>query len=281
MGQIGGPCFPPNVLPMGVPKAHCGTATVIDPNLVCKNGFCQQKPFGPGGLPPTPPPKLPGAGQQCTTQGKCQPGLNCHMITDKMGVCMKPPTPPPKLPGAGQQCTTQGKCQPGLNCHMITDKMGVCMKPPAPLPKLPGAGQQCTTQGKCQPGLNCHMITDKMGVCMKPPAPGQPGEGQRCLLPNQFPGSGLRGNCQSGLVCKTSGDLGVPICMKPTKSGMGSKEILTIIGLIFLGLCFLCGLAKMGMKNARREANCDKACGAFVFLGVALIAVSSVLKSSN
>ena len=31
MGQIGGPCFPPNVLPMGVPKAHCGTATVIDP----------------------------------------------------------------------------------------------------------------------------------------------------------------------------------------------------------------------------------------------------------
>jgi hypothetical protein len=203
MGQIGGPCFPPNVLPMGVPKAHCGTATVIDPNLVCKNGFCQQKPFGPGGLPPTPP------------------------------------------------------------------------------PKLPGAGQQCTTQGKCQPGLNCHMITDKMGVCMKPPAPGQPGEGQRCLLPNQFPGSGLRGNCQSGLVCKTSGDLGVPICMKPTKSGMGSKEILTIIGLIFLGLCFLCGLAKMGMKNARREANCDKACGAFVFLGVALIAVSSVLKSSN
>jgi hypothetical protein len=162
MGQIGGPCFPPNVL-MGVPKAHCGTATVTDPNLVCKNGFCQQKPFGPGGLPPAP----------------------------------------------------------------------------------------------------------------------SPGEGQRCLLPNQFPGSGLRGNCQSGLVCKTSGDLGVPICMKPTKSGMGSKEILTIIGLIFLGLCFLCGLAKMGMKDAKRKGNCDKACGAFVFLGVALIAVSSVMKSSN
>ena len=40
-------------------------------------------------------------------------------------------------------------------------------------------------------------------------------------------------------------------------------------------------LAKMGMKDAKRKSNCDKACGAFVFLGVALIAVSSVLKSSN
>ena len=62
---------------------------------------------------------------------------------------------------------------------------------------------------------------------------------------------------------------------------MKTKEILTIIGLIFLGLCFLCGLAKMGMKDAKRKGNCDKACGAFVFLGVALIAVSSVLKSSG
>ena len=30
-------------------------------------------------------------------------------------------------------------------------------------------------------------------------------------------------------------------------------------------------MAKMGMKDAKRKSNCDKACGAFVFLGVALI----------
>lgn len=88
--------------------------------------------------------------------------------------------------------------------------------------------------------------------------------------------------CNKGLTCVSG--VPSPVCMPPpppTKSGMGSKEILTIIGLIFLGLCFLCGLAKMGMKDAKRKGNCDKACGAFVFLGVALIAVSSVMKSSN
>ena len=160
-----------------------------------------------------------------------------------------------------------------------------CTNPPIIVDPRNPAGKKL----RCQPGLVCTILPGLgpggTAVCLPPgpsgPSGSAPGEGQRCLLPNQFPGSGLRGNCQSGLVCKTSGDLGVPICMKPTKSGMGSKEILTIIGLIFLGLCFLCGLAKMGMKDAKRKGNCDKACGAFVFLGVALIAVSSVMKSSN
>ena len=159
-----------------------------------------------------------------------------------------PPVTPSVLPGEGQPCTKQGNCRGNLVCADFGHRAGTCVKPPPPPPPvpasvLPGEGQTCTKQGNCRQGLNCYMITEKMGVCMKPPAP--------------------------------------PVPPPPAKSGMGSKEILTIIGLIFLGLCFLCGLAKMGMKDAKRKGNCDKACGAFVFLGVTLIAVSSVMKSSN
>jgi hypothetical protein len=157
---------------------------------------------------------------------------------------LPPKTPSSVLPGEGAQCTKQGNCRGNLVCADFGHRAGTCVKPPpVPASVLPGEGQTCTKQGNCRQGLNCYMITEKMGVCMKPPAP--------------------------------------PVPPPPTKSGMGSKEILTIIGLIFLGLCFLCGLAKMGMKDAKRKGNCDKACGAFVFLGVTLIAVSSVMKSSN
>ena len=50
------------------------------------------------------------------------------------------------------------------------------------------------------------------GVGGGPSSPGPPGKGQRCLLPSEFPGSGLQGNCKPGLVCKSGYDT-MPICM--------------------------------------------------------------------
>ena len=150
----------------------------------------------------------------------------------------------------------QPRCAPPLVCGYDGIGKRVC--------KAPAPGYKPGSPGKPAPagtlGMPCTQVTDNVSTC---------GKGLTCV-----PG------------------VPSPVCMPTppgpsgpsgpaTKSGMGSKEILTIIGLIFLGLCFLCGLAKMGMKDAKRKGNCDKACGAFVFLGVALIAVSSVLKSSN
>ena len=147
----------------------------------------------------------------------------------------------------------QPRCAPPAKCDTNdgSSTFGKCMLPPPTPGKKPDPGSY---------GMPCIQLTDNVSTCNK------------------------------GLTCVPG--VPSPVCMPTppgpsgpsgpaTKSGMGSKEILTIIGLIFLGLCFLCGLAKMGMKDAKRKSNCDKACGAFVFLGVTLIAVSSVLKSSN
>lgn len=59
---------------------------------------------------------------------------------------------------------------------------------------------------------------------------------------------------------------------------MKTKEILTIIAISSLGLCLICSLAKMAMKNgAKGKKHCGKACGAFVILSVILLAVSQLL----
>ena len=59
---------------------------------------------------------------------------------------------------------------------------------------------------------------------------------------------------------------------------MNTKEILTIIALVSLGMCLLCSLAKMAMKKGDKgKKHCDKACGAFVFLAIILLAVSQLL----
>ena len=59
---------------------------------------------------------------------------------------------------------------------------------------------------------------------------------------------------------------------------MNTKEILTIIALAALGLCLLCSLAKAAMKKGDKgKKHCDKACGAFVFLAIILLAVSQLL----
>ena len=58
---------------------------------------------------------------------------------------------------------------------------------------------------------------------------------------------------------------------------MKTQEILTIVALAALGLCLLCGLAKMAMKNPKKRVDCDKACGALFFVAVALMAVGQLL----
>jgi len=41
---------------------------------------------------------------------------------------------------------------------------------------------------------------------------------------------------------------------------MNTQEILSIVALSLLGLCLLCGLAKMAMRGDSAKKNCDKAC---------------------
>ena len=62
---------------------------------------------------------------------------------------------------------------------------------------------------------------------------------------------------------------------------MKTQEILTIVSLSSLGLCLLCGLAKMAMKNSKKRGDCDKACGALFFVAVALLAVGQLLGETH
>ena len=60
-----------------------------------------------------------------------------------------------------------------------------------------------------------------------------------------------------------------------------TREILSIVALGFLGLCLISGLYRMATKKAGEQATCDKACGAFVFIAVVLMAVVSFLVESE
>ena len=59
---------------------------------------------------------------------------------------------------------------------------------------------------------------------------------------------------------------------------MKTQEILSITALSALGLCLLCGLAKMAMKSNEAKKSCDQACGILVFAAVVLVAVSQLLE---
>jgi len=59
---------------------------------------------------------------------------------------------------------------------------------------------------------------------------------------------------------------------------MRTQEILSITALSALGLCLLCGLAKITMKSNEAKKSCDKACGMLVFAAVVLVAVSQLLE---
>jgi len=62
---------------------------------------------------------------------------------------------------------------------------------------------------------------------------------------------------------------------------MKTQEILSIITLSLLGLCLLCGLAKMAMKKDSAKKNCDKACSMAVFAAVVLLAISQLIGETD
>ena len=62
---------------------------------------------------------------------------------------------------------------------------------------------------------------------------------------------------------------------------MNTQEILSIVALSLLGLCFLCGLAKMAMKKDSDKKNCDKACSMAIFAAVVLVGVSQLLTETE
>jgi len=63
---------------------------------------------------------------------------------------------------------------------------------------------------------------------------------------------------------------------------MKTKQILTIVSLSMMGLCLICGLAKMAMKKgAKGKKHFDKACGVFVIVAVVLLAISQWFMGSE
>ena len=62
---------------------------------------------------------------------------------------------------------------------------------------------------------------------------------------------------------------------------MNTREILSIVALAALGLCLLCGLAKMAMKGPKAKQSCDHACSLLVFVAVVLVGVSQLLEEEK
>ena len=62
---------------------------------------------------------------------------------------------------------------------------------------------------------------------------------------------------------------------------MNTREILSIVALAALGLCLLCGLAKMAMKGPKAKQSCDHACSLLVFVAVVLVGVSQLLEEEG
>lgn len=62
---------------------------------------------------------------------------------------------------------------------------------------------------------------------------------------------------------------------------MKTREILSIVALGLLGVCLLCGLAKMAMKGLKAKQSCDQICSLLVFVAVVLIGVSQLLEENK
>ena len=58
---------------------------------------------------------------------------------------------------------------------------------------------------------------------------------------------------------------------------MKTPEILSILALIALGLCLLCGLVKKVVKESNAKKRCDDACSLLVFLAVVLVGISQLI----
>lgn len=58
---------------------------------------------------------------------------------------------------------------------------------------------------------------------------------------------------------------------------MKTQEILSIVALGLLGVCLLCGLAKMAMKGPKAKQTCNHACSLSFFAAVVLLGVSQLI----
>ena len=62
---------------------------------------------------------------------------------------------------------------------------------------------------------------------------------------------------------------------------MKTQEILSIIALSLLGLCFLSGLVKMAMKKESHKKPYEQGCAASVFIAVVLLGISQLLTETE
>ena len=62
---------------------------------------------------------------------------------------------------------------------------------------------------------------------------------------------------------------------------MHTKEILSIISIVSLGLCLFLGLVKRMMKKDSMKKDCDKVCAVLVFAAIVLLAVSQLLGETS
>ena len=56
-----------------------------------------------------------------------------------------------------------------------------------------------------------------------------------------------------------------------------THDILSIVALGLLGVCLLCGLAKMAMKGPRAKQTCNQICSLSLFAAVVLLGVSQLI----
>jgi len=59
---------------------------------------------------------------------------------------------------------------------------------------------------------------------------------------------------------------------------MKTREILSIVALGLLGVCLLCGLAKMAMKGPKAKQTCNQICSLSLFVALVLLGTSQLLK---
>jgi hypothetical protein len=62
---------------------------------------------------------------------------------------------------------------------------------------------------------------------------------------------------------------------------MKTLKILSITALALLGVCLLCGLAKMAMKGDKAKQSCDKICILSLIVALVLLGYSQFLKEEN
>ena len=62
---------------------------------------------------------------------------------------------------------------------------------------------------------------------------------------------------------------------------MKTQEILSIVALSLLGLCFLSGLVKMAMKKESHKKPYEQGCAASVFIAVVLLGISQLLNNTT